>query len=220
MLINSVKPGESVQITLKSGAVSQGPYTTKVEVIENAQSVLLQPPVMASRADRLDTTSAYGLSFISDGSMINYNARLAGYTRLDGIEVLRFTLQGEGQKVQRRGSFRFTCSLPMEMHIISEDGEVGPPLQAIIRDLSGGGMRVTSNETLPMNSLLRLLLPVTEKEPLIAFGEVRMARPSNDSKQAFQYGIEFSVMPQADQERIIRFVYSEQRKTLKRTRNA
>ena len=65
-------------------------------------------------------------------------------------------------------------------------------------------------------SLLRIDL-FLDDDYVMVFGQVLMAKHTPENiKYPYQYGIKFEVLPESDEERIVRYVYNEQRKLLKR----
>jgi c-di-GMP-binding flagellar brake protein YcgR len=87
----------------------------------------------------------------------------------------------------------------------------------IIRDLGGGGMKMMSAQNVAEKSLIRVMLQLNN-EYIMVFGEVLHRVRGSDAILPYQYGVKFAGMSKADQEKIIQFLYAEQRKALQRAR--
>jgi c-di-GMP-binding flagellar brake protein YcgR len=217
VLLKEIKTGTQVQIsyTGKVG-ITQGPFMTRVEVVESDKTILIHAPLDKGRRIKFVERNVYKLCFISDGSQIVFSGKFMEGVKVDGFEMLRFFMVNEGEKVQRRNAFRFTCSLPVTFNVVSDNGEQGPKTQGVVRDLSSGGIKMVTNINIHHGSLLRIDL-FLDDDYVMAFGQVLMAKHTPENiKYPYQYGIRFEVMPESDEERIVRFVYNEQRKLLKR----
>jgi len=214
-VLNDVKRGDAVQISKPDGT-AQDQYTVRMEAVENPETVLLHAPKIEGRTVKLPTKQSYKLCFLLDGSMLLYDASLRENLNLGGYDMMRFLLTNEGEKVQRRNAFRFACTLPFTFNKVHDDGEQSPLTEGVIRDLSGGGIKFVTTLKIEMGALLRIDLNLDD-DYVMAFGLVVMHRHIPDNvKYPHTYGIRFEVMSVSDEERIVRFIYSEQRKLLKR----
>jgi c-di-GMP-binding flagellar brake protein YcgR len=106
------------------------------------------------------------------------------------------------------------------------------PYDGIILDISGGGVRIATRPFITDGVLLRIPLPLypaawmgrgsdaepptPEHETLIVFGKVRDRQEKKDAAYPNQYHVQFTALSKIDQERIIQFIYEQQRKSLQR----
>jgi c-di-GMP-binding flagellar brake protein YcgR len=191
---------------------------TRVEVVESDKTILVHAPTDKGKRIKFVERNVYGLRFFSDGAQVNFDAKFMNEEKIDGFLILRFFMMGDGEKVQRRNAFRFTCSIPITFNIVADNGEQSPRAEAVVRDLSSGGIKMNTTVNIKQGSLLRIDL-FLDDDYVMAFGQVLMVKhvPEN-IKYPYQYGIKFEVMPESDEERIVRYVYNEQRKLIKRPR--
>ncbi|MCL2605027.1 MAG: flagellar brake protein [Defluviitaleaceae bacterium] len=215
MLIKDIKTGDQVQIVYK-GSATQGPYLTRVEVVESDKTILIHAPLDKGKRIRLVERNVYGLRFISGEAQVNFDAKFMEHERVEGFEMLRFFLVSDGEKVQRRNAFRFICSIPVTFNVVADSGEQSTRTEGVVRDLSSGGIKMITTISIPQGSLLRIDL-FLDDDYVMAFGHVLMTKHTPENvKYPYQYGIRFEVLPESDEERIVRYVYNEQRKLLKR----
>jgi c-di-GMP-binding flagellar brake protein YcgR len=216
MLAENIKTGTRVEITPKRRLPNEKPHLSMVETVVNDKKVMIHAPAFRGEPIRLPKNENYVLRFLTENAVFRFDALLQEYVNVDGFEVILFQISGEGDKIQRRGLFRFTCAIPVTFTVVSENGDQSETQEGMIRDLSGGGMKMLSRLNMQEKSLIRVMLQL-EDDYIMAFGEVLAKSDVPDSIYEFQYGVKFAVMPEADQEKIIRFLYNEQRKLRMRT---
>ena len=218
MFIDQIKSGLRVQIQQPGDGPNDG-YMCKVEVaLPEAKEILVHAPVSRGRLVDLPKGVRYSLRLLTDNAIFKYNAAMLGYTDVDGFDVVKFHIIDGGEKVQRREAFRFNCALPVTYSIIFSSGEQSDWEEGLVRDLSAGGVKMYSQKKLQLQDLLNISLQLGE-DLVVAFGDVRTKRElGKDSKFAYQYGVRFAMMPESDKERIIRYMYKEQREQLKKAR--
>jgi c-di-GMP-binding flagellar brake protein YcgR len=221
VLLKDIKPGTQAQISyIGAAAATTGPFITRVEVVESERTILLHEPFDKGRRIKFVERNTYKLCFICDGAQVNFEAKFMELVKIDGFHLLRFFMVTDGEKVQRRNSFRFTCSLLITFNIVYDNGDQGTKTEGLVRDLSSGGIKMLTKLNVPENALLRIDL-FLDDDYVMAFGQVRMKRhvPEN-VKYPYTYGISFEAMPESEEERIVRYVYNEQRKLLKKPQRA
>lgn len=111
----------------------------------------------------------------------------------------------QGGEVYRRRYVRVAVGIPVSY---TRDGDE-PAKEGQISDLGGGGVRVASDEDLPLGSvlLLRFALPDVGRE-LVARGRIVLSFYNAEDKRFF-HGIAFTQIDPRDQEEIIRYVSGE-----------
>lgn len=218
MYIEQLKSGARVQIQ-KPGDGHTGGYMCKVEVLlSERKEILIHAPVENGRLVRLRPGEKFILRLLTENANYNYNATLLAYTDVDGFDVLKFRVDDGGEKVQRRSAFRFSCAIKSSFSIIYSSGQQSERDDGLVIDLSAGGAKMYSDKKLSIGYLLNIDLQLGD-DLVVAFGDVRTAMDlPRESKYAYQYGIRFTMMPEADQEMIIRYMYKMQREELKKAR--
>jgi c-di-GMP-binding flagellar brake protein YcgR len=133
----------------------------------------------------------------------------------------------EAEQTERRQFYRLLTSidpllvelLPVEEprtvpEQVSESGESEeqqkpPVLEAIIVDLSGGGVRLRMSQELAVGQRLRLTFE-PDGEPMTVVAEVVRTVPAEPRRRAVVQ-CRFEDISRRDQERIIRFIFEKQR---------
>jgi c-di-GMP-binding flagellar brake protein YcgR len=110
-----------------------------------------------------------------------------------------------GEAPYRRRFVRVAAAFPVSYS--REGSEESKPGHAA--DLGGGGVRVATDEDLPLGAvlLLRFKLPQGERE-MVARGRIVLSF-YNAEEQRFFHGVSFTHIDPRDQEEIIRYVATE-----------
>lgn len=219
MLIDNVKTGDRIDITYRnpSPAEANTVYVSRVEEVDNKRKVVAQAPFYGGAYIRLPLKKTFSLKFTSERGIARFDAEVEKNMNVDGFRVIAFKLLDDGEKLQRRAFFRFNCAISIQFHVLDANGDVTneTPIEGIIRDIGGGGMRMLSRTILPDNTIIRSVIQL-DKDYVVAFGLVLHMLHKPEATHPYQYGIRFESMTTADQERIIQYIYNEQRKALQR----
>jgi len=218
MHFDQLKSGTRVQIQ-RRGDSPTGGYMCKVEVLlPEERELLVHAPIEGGRLVRFDQGENCSLRLLTENAIYRFKAKLLAHGDVDGFDVVRFKLIGDGEKVQRRSAFRFNCALPVNFSVIYTSGQQGAREEGLIVDLSAMGAKMYADSNIQTGYLLNISIQLGD-ELVVAFGDVRTKKEMvQQSKYSYQYGVRFAMMPEADQEGIIRYMYKMQREELKKAR--
>jgi len=90
--------------------------------------------------------------------------------------------------------------------------------QAIVQDLSGGGMLMEVKTPLANGSLVEISLPLPkEKDPVTAIGKVGFVKTEKKgTEEVFGVGLEFVAMEERERDKIVKFILARQRELVKK----
>lgn len=219
MYINNIKTGDKVEIAYKHYGAEAHAYTSKVEVVLGKDRVLIHAPISRGALVRLPKDMKYLLRFILPKGVFRFTAEINDYLVVDGFDIISFRTLDSGDRMQRRNFFRFNCSIPTTFTLVKEYEEDEERLQydALIRDMGGGGMKMVSRHCIEPNVMISALLSLG-KQDILVLGEVLHRTEVPDAAMAYQYGVKFAALTKHEQEKIIQFLSTEQRKLLHRAR--
>lgn len=169
------------------------------------------------------------VTFYSKNGLFQSQAIVCGRYKNGEVFLMEIELQTILKKVQRREYFRFSCRMPMEYRIIEGDEKkIVEPGDAyaidegqlewkngIILDLSGGGARFVSAFHEEKNSLVQVRFQIVyEDHPDVVYSFARLLRSERNPNKDILYDnrIEFWRMDQGTREKIIRYIFEEQRR--------
>ena len=219
MSTNEIKAGDKVEISLERKAVIEWDkaYVTKIEEVVDDGVVLIHAPMQKGRTVKLPIDAPCSLRISSDRGFYLFSARILEYFTRENFDVYSFKLTTKGEKTQRRDFFRFKCAIEVNYVVLKDNGEPNDEgeKEAMIRDMGGGGLRLLSKEIIPKSVIIRIILLLDTNEFMI-FGKILRSEYNVHSVYPYQYRVQFTAMTTAEQDKLIQYIYQEQRKSLSR----
>lgn len=152
------------------------------------------------------------------GNIYEFNARVKG-RKFDRIPMIILERQSQLKKVQRRDYVRVPFINKVKYSPIDKYNE--NMLRDIERcnykegqglDLSGGGIRIKTKESLKLGQLLMVNTTI-DNEDVLALGEI--VRDETQNKNEYIYGVKFKYIDAKVRENIIKFIFQNMRKLIK-----
>lgn len=222
----------SIEYQGKSGDVKAGRKSYQSQVIDilSDDRVEIAMPMEKSKLILLPVDGEYDLYFYSDSGLYQCYARVVDRYKNNSLYVLVLDLISNLRKHQRREYYRFSCALEMNSRQLREE-ELSmtenkedilmpqlPLKSSVIVDISGGGLRFVANYAYEPQSLIlckyNLLIGGENKEYSLV-GKVLNVRELDNRKGAFEHRVQYINMDATEREEIIKYIFDEERKTLK-----
>jgi c-di-GMP-binding flagellar brake protein YcgR len=171
---------------------------------------------------QLPKDEKYLFKFINKNGVYRFTATVKKH-RSDGIfQFTEIELLGDGVRIQQREHFRCSCTIPFIFAVKMEDkpeSQFSEEKQhGIIRDLSGGGMRIAAKHNLEIKDLIQFNLHLGDII-LELTGEIKSKSHNSHASLPYMYGITFRELTEVTREKIIFFVHSLQRKAIELAAN-
>lgn len=208
MFIDGIKTGDRLEITSAGKA-----YVSVVEAAGENGELTVHMPIEYGKLVKLQKNEEYSVLFFTEKGMLRFTAAVSDYEKADGFNFIKLNLLSEGERVQRRSFFRFNCVIPFTFTL---DGG-GAPRDGVMKDICGGGIRFVTNYDIPKDKRVSCVAEING-ETLCLAGEILHKQHFPKSVYAYQYRIEFTGMVQGDRDKIVQYVYDEQRREIKRIR--
>ncbi|MCL2387860.1 MAG: flagellar brake protein [Defluviitaleaceae bacterium] len=209
-MLSAMQQGTRVEV--KRDASDSLPYLTTVGNVLEDGRVMLDVIRMGGEEMRLIEGTSYVVRFFTERGVFKYASTLLGYEHKGEFEFMLFQTTGDGEKMQRRQSYRLACGLDTEFNTFDDAGAPASTEVGFIRDISSGGIRLLSNIEMNVNNLLQIKIPIIDD--YWAYGTLLSKNQVSDANAKFkwQYGVEFMGMSDAYTEKITKFVLAEQQK--------
>lgn len=117
---------------------------------------------------------------------------------------------------EKRNFFRLPVEIPVKVDYTTADSFISSCNgRGLIRNLSGGGIRLEMNEKLPQNSQVNLSFSLPYNNPDLPVqdfylnGEITRATQAN-SRDFFSYGVRFLDILPPVQDRIVQYLFNRQ----------
>lgn len=227
MLFESIKVGDRIEIQFRGDKNRGRSYVSQVEEILPSNQIVIYTPISYGEMVKLPPDEDYNVLFFTEKGMISFESTIVKSVMEDGFNLNILRISSQGERMQRREFFRFNCILPFKFGIVdkdkldsdeNEDVTSDVSLEGIIKDIGGGGVRFVSNEEIEEKADICCII-LLDKDILFPIGTVLHKQYFPKSNYKYQYRVKFMEIKQSEQEKIVQFIFNEQRKIIRRTRD-
>jgi len=224
MSFDTIRIGDKVE--LKSIYNPNVVYSSKaVDILDVKERMIsIYTPVLAGTNMPMRSDETYIATIFTNHNLIRFKCTFEGYLKeeLNFFVVLR--LLDNGDKIQRREFFRFTCMLAMKFSIMDfGDNEaarvmhnqgVTEKYDAVVRDIGGGGIRFITHQDLELEHPIQCTIMLGVSTMMLN-GRLLEKQYMPRSGMKFQYRALFLDISTTAQEEIVNYIFTEQRRQRK-----
>ena len=191
-------------------------------------------PMEKSKLILLPVDTEYDMTIYTAQGLFQCFVRVVDRYKSENMYLLVVELTSNLRKNQRREYYRFSCALEMcsrnleEEELQAVENKVpyslvpGLPLKrSVIADISGGGLRFLSNQKYEPDSLIYCsyhLVINNVRKLYEVVGKVLYVREMENRPGVFEHRVKYINMEEEKREEIIKFIFQEERKNMKRDR--
>lgn len=219
MRLRLPKINQKAFLRLRSGPWA-GLYPTYVEGLD-ATSISVAQPMFGADLVPLPIDEEVVVEWVDAGERFAFPCQVIGRT-MQVVPIVMLTLPQPGmvKRHQQRDFVRLDATLPVVYARLPELESTGSTtadeepqalqyLGSRTLDISGNGAQIVTHQVLPIGSKLVLKLDLQGEELEIGAEVVRLA-DQQGSNEAW-LGVRFTELSERDRERIVRFIFNEQR---------
>lgn len=202
-------------------------YLSQVEDIKDEKHITISAPINEGKIVPLSINSKYEVLFLAGTICHRTHVRVNDREKKDGIYFIDVEILNELEKFQRRNYFRFKCLLHMKyIELENEDDKIKKISQkeddvqvfdGVVRDISGGGIRFICNNIINRGIHIQSFINLGS-DIINVVSEVIRKDVISDNK--FEYRSKFINVSDKSREKIIKYIFNEQRKLLKKENGA
>lgn len=221
-------------------------YVSRFLYQKSVDEAVVEMPVKAGVMVPLEPGESYQVCFFTSKGLYQCQSQVIDRYYEDSLPVAVLKLRSEFEKLQRRQYYRMECLLQLEYATVTEDalrtmvlqkGALGEKIvkkdgadvgeQSVkvryypgtILDISGGGIRFNSEHAAENGDFVAI--HVAFADPQLhslhtLFAKVLTVIPVQNRSGVFEHRVEFVSITNAERERIIRYIFLEERKRRKR----
>lgn len=213
MIRDVLRTGDKIEIvTLTKLSKRDVASFSLVQDINADDSVLITLPMLEGNPVVLEPEQVIRINFFRANGEFFFDAKVVGRVK-SGLMVLFKVVQiSPVEKLQRRNDFRLKTVLQVKFRCIS--GKKGEDVyyKAHAMDISGGGIRLYTEQSIDVKSSIECKIKLLDKQEVILNGTVLRVNPVQDAEKHYDIGVSFVDMPEKTKEKIISFIFSQQRK--------
>ena len=201
------------------------------QVLDESQNgeYLVSMPLSEGRVIPLSVGQEFYATFYSQKGLLQCQVEVTGRYRQEELFLMEITQKTILEKIQRREYFRLPCHQSIKYHVLSDteqkqleeqtecdiDEVTAEWKRGIMLDLSGGGIWLVSSMQEERNSIVQISFEITlngKKERICAFAILLRSERNQKNQAVYDHHLMFWNMGQKVREKIIRFIFDEQRK--------
>lgn len=195
-------------------------YVSEFEFAASDESMFIAAPISEGFYYPVQIGTKVSVSFARDGCFYGFEAVVIDRENKNNLAMLKIKSLGQIVKIQRREFFRFECCIPVNYRVYGQQNmrtsEDLKFINTVTRDLSGGGLCVRLTEPVEIEKLLEFELFITSKVEFL--GRVKRFTKYDTMQGIYKYemGIVYEMIDTATREKIIGYIFQEQRRLLKK----
>lgn len=240
MISKYVEPGNKLELVMVEHLPGTNPdlskriYLSKVNDILSEDQLEILMPMEKTKLILLPVDTEYDMSIYTANGLYQCFVRVVDRYKSDNMYLLVVELTSNLRKNQRREYYRFSCALEMcSRNLEAEEVEAienknpyelvpGLPLKrSVIVDISGGGLRFVSNQKYEQDSLIycsyHLIVDGVRKHYEVV-GKVLGSKEVENRKDVYEHRVQYVNISEGAREQIIKYIFQEERKNMKKDR--
>lgn len=240
ILSKYIEPGNRIELQKVKRLRDDDDSTRKVygsqlvDVISDDR-IEISMPMEKTKLILLPVGGEYDLYFFTKNGLYQCYARVVERYKNNNMFLVQLDLTSNLRKHQRREYYRFSCALEMNSRPLEKNevqaiernsdllnsGLLVPelPLQrSVIADISGGGLRFVAEYAYDVDSLIlckyNLWIEGEAKEYTLC-GKVLAVKEIENRPGFYEHRVQYVNIDKGNREEIIKYIFNEERKTLK-----
>ncbi len=196
------------------------PYVSQILEYQEDGNIVISTPIYEARLIFIPENTLLRLSFTHKKvGLLGFTATAIKHDNKDNLSVLVVKPTSELFKLQRRANYRldYTTNVLIKInqhHNLSKPAQV---IKAHTKNISGSGLCVISDIELPKGTDVTVELHLSKAQRITAKCHVVRSESIVIRKvKSYYLGMHYYDITKQDQERLIRFIFEQQRLLLKR----
>lgn len=222
MKFNELSLGLKLELQLvgNDGRRIDKPFVSEFEWAVGDNVLVIAAPIVEGRLYPVQVGTRVAVSFIKDNNLYEFEAVVLDRESKNNLALLKIQTSGQIEKIQRREFFRFDCCIPVnykEIDLAKEKFDANRKfVETVTRDLSGGGLCMRLKEPVEVGKLLECELFIADKVSFI--GKIIRLTKYDNTQGIYKYeiGVIFEKIDKIVREKVISYIFQEQRKLLKK----
>ncbi len=210
MSLDELEIGQRIQIKVAYSEADWFP--THIEDLTETE-IVIGTPIKAGELVSIATGTMLDCQFPRDDAFYAFQAEVL-QRRSQPLPVLVLRRPESVQRFQRRRLFRLPIVLPASYTV---PGRESKPQKGNTLDISGGGLCLVAPERLELGTETDVRVSFPDGSVVRAYGRVvKVSQVAGEGPTRYAHGLEFRDLPAAVEERIVSFIFAEQRQRRRR----
>ncbi|WZL82908.1 PilZ domain-containing protein [Vallitaleaceae bacterium 9-2] len=210
----SIKLGDKIELVKKTDLLDADIYFSMIYSIDD-ELLRIQAPIESGKIIPLEFDATYYMNVYTEKGLLRAETVLEQREKTEHLHILAMKPLTMFKKYQRRQYYRLNCTL----NLIFQDAQTKEVGEGTVLDISGGGMRFSTDKQLSEEEVITCHLCLRLKEETVDLdvkGKIIQSKIIEPEKIAFQNRLEFIDLSLEKQETIIKFIFEEERRRRKK----
>ncbi|HEX2944694.1 MAG TPA: PilZ domain-containing protein [Clostridia bacterium] len=227
MELSELEMGSKLELELfdNNGVRTGKTLISEYEWLEDGNRIAIAAPISERRIVPVPAGSSMNIYFIKqDGSiasLFKFRAIVKARYDADKLKILLVEKQGEIVGVQRRNHFRLDTLLEVGYRTVGTVKGGYPGVKqfkkALSVNLSGGGICLLLDDELDKGDLIECNMTFDRERNIRFFGKiVRFDEADREGRYRYKAGVAYIEIAENDREAVVRYIFQEQRKLLRK----
>lgn len=209
----------------------KGPEVYTSQVLDEGESdnILVAMPIKEGKVIPLSVGQEFFATFYTSNGLLRCRVAVASRFKRNALFLMELVQKTSLQKMQRREYFRHACRVQIDYRVLGEeeqqavesgnayvgDEELQTWKRATMLDLSGGGIHFVTSAHEKDANLMEVRFPVIYKgksEVIYAYARLLRSQRNGNNNTIYDHHVKFWLMDSGQREKIIRYIFDEQRK--------
>ncbi|MFO7154846.1 MAG: PilZ domain-containing protein [Caldicoprobacter oshimai] len=207
--------GEKIEVVVQDGLnADEKACFSMVQDIPQEDEIVITMPMLKGEPVVLSMGQRVRVNFFRERGQFYFDAEVVDRQRTDRVHLIRLKQTSPIHRLQRRSFYRLKINLSVLFRVVEQDFTYDKPcyIKAHTIDISGGGIRLLTDEKLEPGQQVECQIPIGERDNLELKGVVVRVVPCVEGNYKFEVGIKFVDILEAERDRLIQFIFQQQRK--------
>lgn len=197
----NLQPGQKIKIGLNEGNTM---YSSQVQDVSKDGTLLVDTPVYSGHLVPIRVGSIVQVIYFTKQGLFIFYAKVLN--RFSGkLPLLEIMPISGVERLQRRKYFRLEKVIPFTYRI---RGEEEKEYKGVIQDISGGGLRCRVDKKLEIGTIIDCSFTLDEEIQVSG----KVVRYEESMEKGYEVGVCYVDIEERMREKIIRYIFEEQRK--------
>lgn len=237
LLSKYIAPGSRIELEAidrvlqEDGSYKRKKFDSKVVDVIDDETLEILMPMEQTKLVLLPVNGEYDIHFFTTKGLFQCLARVVNRYKNGNLYLLEIELVSNLQKYQRREFYRYSCTLPLKFRLTTHLEETNlenkkstafdeelPMIDATIVDISGGGMRFVSSESVEVNDVVYTIYTLSNGRTFKHAAKILAVKKleSDPKNIKFEHRCQFINILNGERESIIRYIFEEERNKRKK----
>lgn len=230
--LNNIRPGDRINISFSDSKVNKNNYKSSISDLISDDTWEITMPMESGKMVLFPLGISCDLVIFSQGNIMNKcTAVIKDRYKKDGLFFLIIKISSKLTKIQRREFFRVVCCIDMQYYTLETNEKeinmddlfsyfssldsLNDYHYGVIMDISGGGIKFSSDFKNESGSYILSVISLNGERMMIVC-KIIACEKSQKVSDKYINRAKFIFKNISDREKIVRFVFDEERKARQR----